>query len=629
STPSTLSTQSISSIPSTQEIPLHESPGIQPQSELSPTAYRLPPTTSIIQITYRELNEKSNHLASQLISKGVKPGDIVAIMVERSIEMIIGLLGILKAGGAYLPISPAYPEKRINYMLKDSNAAILLVDDTTEIQLSKSETKPNDIIPVVVDHNSNDRKQVNGAVVLNLEHLAFECLDPEFDSDFESRASDLLTRASDIAYIIYTSGTTGKPKGTIIEHRNVVRLMTNNRFLFDFGSKDVWTMFHSYCFDFSVWEMYGALLYGAKLIVIDEPAAKDTMQYLDILKKEKVTVLNQTPPAFFNIAHLELQNTGKELNIKYIIFGGDVLKPGKLKKWQDKYPETKLINMYGITETTVHVTFRELSTNDIDSDLSNIGGPIPTLNLYILDKYRKLMPTGVPGELCVAGDGVARGYLNRPELTAEKFIYDFPQPPDYRETDRRIPPGITETAIPKEPIYYSGDLARWLPDGNIEFMGRIDQQVKIRGFRIELGEIENGLLTHPNIKEAVVISRQSKDGDNFLCAYYVAAGGESPVSSEQHAPHPSVFKDHLSQFLPDYMIPAFFVRLDKIPLTSNGKIDSKALYQYQISTIQSQARIAPRNKTEDKLNRIWADILGTQKQDIGIDDNFFDIGGHS
>ncbi|MCP4157717.1 MAG: AMP-binding protein, partial [bacterium] len=268
--------------------------------------------------------------------------------------------------------------------------------------------------------NPITNNQTDGPIVLNLEHLPLEYLDYEF-------VSDLPSRASDIAYIIYTSGTTGKPKGTLIEHRNVGRLMTNNRFLFDFDSRDVWTMFHSYCFDFSVWEMYGALLYGGKLIVIGEMARKDPMQYLEILKKENVTVLNQTPPAFFNLSHLELQQQEKKLNIKYIIFGGDVLKPGKLKTWHKKYPETKLINMFGITETTVHVTFRELSAGDIASDISNIGGPIPTLSVYILDKYRKLMPSGVPGELCVRGDGVARGYLNRPELTAEKFNYDFPE----------------------------------------------------------------------------------------------------------------------------------------------------------------------------------------------------------
>ncbi|MCP4158079.1 MAG: amino acid adenylation domain-containing protein, partial [bacterium] len=382
-----------------------------------------------VHLAYKELNENSNRLARLLQSKGVTHGTIVAIMVERSIEMIIGLLGILKAGGAYLPIDPDYPENRIDYMLKDSNTGLLLVDDTSKIRISKSETKPNDftpvvedhLTPVVADHNSNDQNQTDGPIVLNLKHLAFEYKEPEFASDFEFRASDLPIDASGIAYIIYTSGTTGKPKGTLIEHRNVVRLMTNDHFLFDFGSKDVWTMFHSYCFDFSVWEMYGALLYGGKVIIIDGITAKDSMQYLEILKKENVTVLNQTPPAFFNIAHLELQSSGTELKIKYVIFGGDVLQPAKLKKWHEKYPGTTLVNMFGITETTVHVTFRELSRDDISLDISNIGRPIPTLNVYVLDKYQKLLPPGVPGELYVAGDGVARGYLNRPELTAERF----------------------------------------------------------------------------------------------------------------------------------------------------------------------------------------------------------------
>ncbi|MCP4151950.1 MAG: amino acid adenylation domain-containing protein, partial [bacterium] len=558
------------------------------------------PLQHTAQITYSELNGNTTHLARHLQSKGVKPGTIVAIMVERTVEMVIGLLGILKAGGAYLPIDPTYPVERINYMLKDSNVGILLVDDNSENPITNNQT--------------------DGPIVLNLEHSAFESIEPEFVSNFGFSSADLPLATSAIAYIIYTSGTTGKPKGTLIEHRNVVRLMTNNRFLFDFDSRDVWTMFHSYCFDFSVWEMYGALLYGGKLIVIGETARKDSMQYLGILKKENVTVLNQTPPAFFNLSHLELQHPGKKLNIKYIIFGGDVLKPGKLKAWHKKYPETKLINMFGITETTVHVTFRELSAGDIASDINNIGGPIPTLSVYILDKYKKLLPSGVPGELCVGGDGVARGYLNRPELTAEKFSYDFQEIADYHKTSRITPPAPYKKTTPKKPIYCSGDLARWLPDGNIEFLGRIDQQVKIRGFRIELGEIENNLLTHPNIKEIVVISRESKEDDNFLCAYYVVERPQQPETN---------LKDFLSRTLPAYMIPSFFIKLEKIPLTPNGKIDRKVLAQIQISAPKTQTKIAPRNHIEKKLTEIWAGILEIQKENISIDDNFFDIGGHS
>ncbi|MCP4147301.1 MAG: AMP-binding protein, partial [bacterium] len=343
----------------------------------------------IAHITYRELNERSNRLVYLLQGKGVEPGTIVAIMVERSIEMVIGLMGILKAGCAYLPISPAYPEERINYMLKDSNAGLLLVDDKSEIRISNSETKAR-------AQNSNEQNQVNGTVVLNLEHLEFE-----FVSDFGSRASDLDPGASGLAYVIYTSGTTGKPKGTLIEHRNVVRLMINDNYIFDFDSNDVWTMFHSYCFDFSVWEMYGALLYGGKLFVISEMTTKNAILYLEILKKEKITVLNQTPPAFFNLAQLELQHLEKKLKLKYVIFGGDILKPGKLGKWKEQYPETRLINMFGITETTVHVTFKELHSADIAAGMSTIGRPIPTLSTYVMDENRKLNPVGVQGELHV------------------------------------------------------------------------------------------------------------------------------------------------------------------------------------------------------------------------------------
>ncbi|MCP4158102.1 MAG: amino acid adenylation domain-containing protein, partial [bacterium] len=420
-------------------------------------------------------------------------------------------------------------------------------------------------------------------------------------SEFGFRASDLPLRASGIAYVIYTSGTTGKPKGTLIEHRNVVRLMINDNYMFAFDSDDVWTMFHSYCFDFSVWEMYGALLYGGKLLVINENTAKNAMLYLDILKKEKVTVLNQTPPAFFNLAQLELQHPEKELKLKYVIFGGDVLKPGKLKKWKEKYPETRLVNMFGITETTVHVTFKELYAADIAAGMSNIGRPIPTLSVYVMDGNRKLTPVGVQGELHVGGDGVARGYLNRPELTHERFV------------ENPYNPGQT--------LYKSGDLGRTTENGELHYIGRIDHQVKIRGYRIELEEIENNILKHPEIKEAVVLNRETGDGGNYLCAYYVDRD-----RTQEAGPG---LRPYLAQNLPDYMIPSFFIKLEKIPLTINGKIDKKTLAKIQLSKLKTRTTIAPRNTIDEQLTEIWAGILEIQKEVIGIDDNFFDIGGHS
>ncbi|MCP4727920.1 MAG: amino acid adenylation domain-containing protein, partial [bacterium] len=342
------------------------------------------------EITYDELNKKSNQLAKLLRENGVKPNSIVSLMMERSVEMIIGMLAILKSGGAYLPIDTVYPVDRIRFMLEDSGTEILLT--------TKDLTETADFKKKIIYLDENDTFQGE-------------------DSNPEN-----VNKPSDLAYIIYTSGTTGKPKGAMIEHNNVVRLMINDKFQFDFNEKDVWTMFHSCCFDFSVWEMYGALLYGGKLIVVPKMVAMDPESYLKLLKEEEATVLNQTPSAFYNLINEELKHKESDLKIRYIIFGGEALKPVKLKEWREKYPETKLINMYGITETTVHVTYKEIGDTEIAFNISNIGRPIPTLSTYVMDTSQNLLPAGVPGELCVGGEGVGRGYLNRPELTSEKFI---------------------------------------------------------------------------------------------------------------------------------------------------------------------------------------------------------------
>ena len=393
--------------------------------------------------------------------KGVEQNDIVGIMVERSVEMIAGIIGILKAGGAYLPIDPSYPEERIAYTLNDSDLCILLTQQS--------------LVNKVKLHEGNN------LTIIDL-------VDKSLYADESSSNLNVIKVLDNLAYIIYTSGTTGNPKGVMIEHKNLVRLIFNDRIQFDFKDSDVWTMFHSYCFDFSVWEMYGALLYGGKLVVIPKETAKDIKSYLNILKKENVTILNQTPSAFYNLINEELSLGEKELDIRYVIFGGEALKPLMLKDWREKYPDTKLINMYGITETTVHVTFKEITDYEIQHNISNIGKPIPTLTTYIMDKNTMSVPIGVPGEICVGGDGVGRGYLNRMELTSEKFIEN-----PYKKDEK---------------IYRSGDLGRLLSDGEIEFIGRIDHQVKIRGFRIELGEIESSLLKYESIKEAVVIDKE-------------------------------------------------------------------------------------------------------------------------
>ncbi len=518
-------------------------------------------------LSYKELNQRANSLARELREKGVKPDTIVAIMVERSPEMIVGVLAILKAGGAYLPIDVDYPKERISFMLEDSGTDILI---TKKALISKEIDFQNQVIYI----------------------------DEERIYENEGTNLDNINSPNNLAYIIYTSGTTGRPKGVMIEHRNVVRLMFNDRYLFDFNSSDVWTMFHSYCFDFSVWEMYGALLYGAKLVIVPKMIAKDTKSFLEILKREKVTILNQTPSAFYSLIREELKNDEKQLSIRYVIFGGEALNPGKLRSWQERYTDTKLINMYGITETTVHVTFREIGSEDIEADISNIGKPIPTLTTYVMDKDMKLLPIGVPGELLVGGAGVGRGYLNRAELTKEKFI--------------------SNPYEPTEILYRSGDLVKLLENGNMEYLGRIDNQIKVRGYRIELGEIQNKLQNHKSISEAVVIARDSEDGEKYICAYIVA---ENQLTTQE-------LRNHLSKELPDYMIPSYFIYMEKIPLTANGKVDIKALPEPAGVVNTGVEYEPPRNELEEILIGIWQDVLDIQER-IGINHNFFELGGHS
>ncbi|MCP5052505.1 MAG: amino acid adenylation domain-containing protein, partial [bacterium] len=508
-------------------------------------------------VTYVELNEKSNRLAARLMEKGVASGTIVAIMTEPSVEMMIGLLGILKAGGAYLPIDPDYPDERVEFMLKDSGAKNVVG---------------------------------NGLMVKNLD-------------DTDQLYNQQTIKPSNLVYIIYTSGTTGKPKGMMIEHRNIVRLLFNDKFQFDFNAGDVWSLFHSFCFDFSVWEMYGALLYGGQLTVIPKMAAKDPGQFLEILKTRKVTVLNQTPSAFYRLVEEELKQSGEQLNIRYVIFGGEALKPAKLRGWRDRYPSVKLVNMYGITETTVHVTYKEIGEQEINIGISNIGTPIPTLTVFVMSPALKLQPVGVPGQYCVGGAGVGRGYLNRPGLTAEKFV------------DNPYKPG--------ERLYLSGDLVRGMSNGEMEYLGRIDHQVKIRGYRVELGEIENRLLRQGSVvlKDVLVTANQDDHSDQYLCAYVVPAVGEDEGEVLG-------LRDELSQQLPAYMVPSYFVVLPELPLTANSKIDKTALPHPRTGAGgMGKEYVAPQDGLEQQLAAIWQRVLELER--VSIKDDFFFLGGDS
>lgn len=546
------------------------------QAARKPEAVAL--TCSGQSLTYRQLNARSNRLARELRTLGVGPDVLVGICMERSNDLVIGLLAIIKAGGAYLPIDLAYPADRLAFMLADANAPVLL----TQSKLTKD-------LPATA------------AKVLCVDDLLEQ---PEAPGDDENPPA---TAGPDhLAYVIYTSGTTGKPKGSCITHRNVTRLFSATEHWYHFNHQDVWSLFHSYAFDFSVWEIWGALLYGGRLVVVPYLVSRSPEAFYELLAEEHVTVLNQTPSAFRMLIHAEETAAApRELSLRYVIFGGEALEMQSLRPWFDRHgdQQPQLVNMYGITETTVHVTYRPLSKDDLNFG-SVIGVPIPDLQVYILDSQRQPVPIGVPGEMYVGGAGLARGYLGRPELTAERFI------PDHIN------------GRPGSRLYRTGDLARFLPGRDIEYLGRIDHQVKIRGFRIELGEIESVLCTHKAVRESIVIARQDDPGENRLVAYITAKTGAAPNVKE--------LREHLKVKMPEYMVPAAFVLLDKLPLTDNGKVDRKALPAPDLNRLDAGAggrSLLPRNEMEHTIGAIWQEVLHLEK--VGIEDSFFDLGGHS
>jgi amino acid adenylation domain-containing protein len=407
-----------------------------------------------------------------------------------------------------------------------------------------------------------------------------------------------------LAYVIYTSGSTGQPKAVMVTHRSVNRLFNATEAWFHFDAQDVWTLFHSLTFDFSVWEMWGALCYGGRLVVVPYWKSRSPAEFCEILAREKVTVLNQTPSAFRQFAAAEERVSSTEsLPLRLVILGGEALAPGSLKSWFDRHGDERpeLINMYGITETTVHVTYRRMRVVDCQGP-SVIGEPIPDLELLLLDPDLKKVLVGKTGEIHVGGAGLARGYWRRPELTKERFI----QHPFRKEPGARL--------------YKSGDLARSLPGGDIEFLGRADQQVKIRGFRIELGEVEAALSKHPKVREAVVTAQQDRAGENSLAAYVVAREEPAPTTAE--------LRDFLKQYLPDYMIPAGFMFLEELPLTHSGKVDRPRLPDWIPAPDKAgPTTVAPSTFVERQLMKIWARVLGAQS--FGVRESFFDLGGHS
>jgi amino acid adenylation domain-containing protein/non-ribosomal peptide synthase protein (TIGR01720 family) len=538
-------------------------------------AARTPEAVALVcdeeELSYAELNCRANRLAHRLRALGVKPDQLVGLRIERTVEMVIGILGILKAGGAYLPLDPAYPKDRVAFMLEDSRVGVVVTQRTLAAEL--------DGIAV-------------GRVLLDEEFT-------EADTNPEP-----VTTADNLAYAIYTSGSTGKPKGALIAHYNVTRLFEATQAWYHFGPHDVWTLFHSYAFDFSVWELWGALLHGGRLVVVPYWVSRSPEAFRELVVRQRVSVLNQTPSAFRQLIAADLAQPKAEFALRYVIFGGEALDLQSLRPWFERYGDAHplLVNMYGITETTVHVTYRPIRQADLESAPGSlIGIPIPDLQVYILDPYGEPAPIGVPGEIYVGGAGVARGYLNRPELSAQRFIAD-----PFNSDGARL--------------YRSGDLARRLENGDIEYLGRIDQQVKIRGFRIELGEIEAGISRHPAVRAVAVMAREDLPGDKRLVAYVVAEQAPAGLADQ--------LRTLIRQSMPEYMLPAHFVLLDALPLTQNGKVDRKALPAPDTGRpARRETLVAPRTATEKTLAGIWGTVLGVEP--IGIHDHFFELGGDS
>jgi amino acid adenylation domain-containing protein len=528
------------------------------------------------QVSYRELDARANRLAQRLRRLGVGPDTLVGLSTERSIDLVVGLLGILKAGGAYLPLDPAYPNDRLGFMLEDARVRLLV---------THAEVKS----PPVVE----------GVTTVRVE---------DTDGESDARVEDAVG-PQHLAYVIYTSGSTGKPKGVQVTHGNVVRLFEATDAWFGFGPGDVWTLFHSYAFDFSVWELWGALLYGGRLVVVPYATSRSPEMFHDLLVRESVTVLNQTPSAFRQLVHsIEAKaDSGVPLGamaLRTIVFGGEALELQGLRPWFERFGDQRprLVNMYGITETTVHVTYRPIGWEDVRGGLGSvIGVPIPDLGVHLLDETLAPVAEGTPGEIFVEGAGLARGYLNRPELTEQRFLTAAPDGGGPRR------------------LYRTGDLARRLKTGELEYLGRIDQQVKIRGFRIELGEIESVIAQDPSVREVVVLAREDTPGDKRLVAYVTASESSGLIER---------LRGRAREKLPAYMVPAAFVLLPRLPLTENGKVDRRALPppDKQRPDLPSEY-VEPEGDVEQQLAEIWRRLLGIDR--VGANDSFFDLGGSS
>ncbi|MGA4689811.1 non-ribosomal peptide synthase/polyketide synthase [Rhodococcus sp. AB351] len=536
------------------------------------------------QLSYRELGARVHRLARHLVDVGAGPEDLVAVAMPRSLDLIVVLLAVLEAGAGYLPIDPNSPTDRIEFLVSDATPVAVVTTSDVEVAFPAS-------VPVV-EIDRLDLSEVDDAPIL----------------DAERRAP--LT-STNLAYVIYTSGSTGRPKGVLIPHRNVVRLMVNTESVYGFDSSDVWTMFHSYAFDFSVWELWGPLLYGGTLVVVDYFTSRSPEAFRELLIRERVTVLNQTPSAFYQLVEADRVAADEaQLSLRYVIFGGEALEPRRLAGWFERHGDAgraqrrgigaapRLVNMYGITETTVHVSYREIGADLAQgASASVVGVPIAGLRVYVLDRRLKPVPVGVAGEMYVGGGQLARGYLRRPELSAARFVAD---------------PFSSDGAL----LYRTGDVARWVVSGDLEYLGRADDQVKIRGFRIELGEVEAAVLAQDEVAHAAVIVREDTPGAARIVAYVVPHDGMS-IDTE-------ALRSGVAVVLPEYMVPSAFVVIDAIPLTVNGKLDRRALPE---PVFETRGFRAPSTPIEEIVAGVFAEVLGVDR--IGADDDFFALGGNS
>jgi len=520
-------------------------------------------------LSYQELNHKANQLAHYLQKNNVGVETLVAICMERSIELVIGLLGILKAGGAYVPLDSEFPKNRLLQILNDSGVNIVLTNSILINTLPKG-----------------------GYKTLFLDLEVWSLASRKTSNPIHT------SKKEDAAYVIYTSGSTGVPKGVINEHEGIVNRLVWMQETFKLSGDDVVLQKTPYSFDVSVWEFFWPLMFGAKLVLAKPHGHKDPHYLADLINQEKVTTLHFVPSMLQ--LFLEIEEVGKCKSIKRVICSGEALSHELKERFYQRL-NTELHNLYGPTEAAIDVSHWDCS-EQLPQKIIPIGRSISNIQLYILDKEMQLVPRGVTGEIYIGGVGVARGYLNRPELTSEKFVTD----PFSKSKKKRL--------------YKTGDQGRYLSNGAIEYLGRIDHQVKIRGFRIELGEIESAIQSYSHVKEAVVVTHEEKAGDARIAAYYVAEENQEIILEE--------LREYLKNKIPSYMVPSSFTALDSMPLTPNGKSDRKTLPTPDVGKQNdSVAFIPPETKTEIAIAEIWKEVLGTEK--ISSNDNFFDLGGHS